>query len=227
MPIEASAEFNRFDAALAWFRERLALSDEEYRALERWAHQNAFWMKGVSDLRLVQDVSDEIARALDTGEPFAEFKKRVADKLAKAWGGANPHRVQTIWINNLQRAYNAGRYKAASNPAAKRFRPFWMYDAVLDSKTTIICKERDSTVLSADDPWWDSNYPPLHHRCRSAVRALTRRQAERKGLTENVHEYESGAQNGFGRAPNEESDGAPEVGAFDQQHVDAMIEANT
>jgi len=40
----------------------------------------------------------------------------------KAWGGASPYRLQTIFDTNLQLAYGAGRYQAATE--LKTDRPY-------------------------------------------------------------------------------------------------------
>ena len=222
MRVGATANLARFDDALRWFLERVILTDDELDDLNDRARMQSWWFAGGEQMRLVQDVFDDIARALDNGELFSVFKKRVSAKLASAWGGANPHRVETIWINAMQRAYGGGRYRQLTTPAMKRFRPFWMYDAVLDARTTTICKERDGKVLAADDPWWDSNYPPLHHRCRSGVRALTKRQAKAKGITTSPDFAES-SQDGFGASPrNDMNAQTPDLRKHDQGLVDAL-----
>jgi len=220
MALGAPSSLSRFDEALRWFLERVVLTDDELDALSAGARTQAFWFADGTQMRMVQDVFDQIVKGLDTGETFAAFKKRVSASLASAWGGANPFRVETIWINAIQRAYNGGRYRQLTKPAVKRFRPFWMYDAIMDSRTSTICKERDSTVLPADDPWWDSNYPPLHHRCRSAVRALTKRQANRKGINSGTGDITEPAQDGFGLSPKEEPLVKPNPRKFDSGVVD-------
>lgn len=44
-----------------------------------------------------------------------------------------------------------------------------------------ICLECAGTIRRFDDPWWLTHWCPLHHVCRSAVRALTEAMAKRKG----------------------------------------------
>jgi hypothetical protein len=55
-------------------------------------------------------------------------------------------------------------------------------------------------VLRADDPFWDSHQPPLHHRCRSAVIALTADQAETAGIASEAPDAEPAE--GFGGRPD-------------------------
>jgi len=223
MGLGVTANLSRFEEALRFFLQRVILTDDELDALNSRARMQSWWFSGGDELRLVQDVFDEIAKALNTGEAFGDFKKRVSAKLASAWGGANPHRVETIWINAMQRAYSGGRYRQLTKPVMKRMRPFWEYDAVLDGRTTTICKERDGKVVAQDDPWWDSNYPPLHHRCRSGVRALTKRQAKRKGITTGPN-FDERPQDGFGASPKNDMSATvkPDMRKYDAQLADKM-----
>jgi len=218
-----TADLSRFDEALRWFLQRVILTDDELDTLNAKARMQSFWLAGGDQMRLVQDVFDGITAALNTGESFHLFKKLVSAKLASAWGGVNPHRVETIWINAMQRAYGGGRYRQLTKPVMKRLRPYWMYDAVMDGRTTTICKERDGKVVAQDDPWWDANYPPLHHRCRSGVRALTERQAKRKGIT-TAPAFDERPTDGFGASPKNDMGATvkPDLSKFDAQLADKM-----
>ena len=75
-----------------------------------------------------------------------------------------------------------------------------MYDAVLDGRTSEICKSSDGTTLAADDPFWETYTPPLHHRCLSGIISLTEAQAAERGLTKTPPK--APAASGFGLAPD-------------------------
>jgi uncharacterized protein with gpF-like domain len=67
--------------------------------------------------------------------------------------------------------------------------------STVDDRTTAICLERDGLQLPLDDPYWQSNTPALHFRCRSVLVPLT-------------HDFEPSARlptvppmAGFGAAP--------------------------
>ena len=198
--LSAQSLFERFAEAVAELRTRIAITDEEYDRILRAARGKGLTIDRVSKLRLVQMVLDSLAHALERGEGLDTWRRQLGDDVRNAWGAGSAFRLETIFRTNIQTALNRGRYAQMTHPAVKRLRPFWMYDAVLDSRTSPICTERDQTVLQAEDPFWQSNYPPLHHRCRSAVRTLTRRQAERKGITD-TSGIESAPGEGFGAPP--------------------------
>lgn len=48
--------------------------------------------------------------------------------------------------------------------------PYLEFDAVMDERTSDLCRNFNGVLLPADDPFWDQYYPPNHFRCRSTVR---------------------------------------------------------
>ena len=92
----------------------------------------------------------------------------------------SPYRLKTIYLTNLQSAYMAGRY--AEMTAAKDTHPYWQYVAVNDNRTRESHRKLHGRVYAADDPVWDTLYPPLDYRCRCRVRPLSRAQGEDKVL---------------------------------------------
>ena len=64
----------------------------------------------------------------------------------------------------------------------QRHAPYWQYVAVNDSRTRESHRKLHGRVYAADDPVWDTLYPPLDYRCRCRVRPLSRAQGEDKVL---------------------------------------------
>ncbi|WP_394850927.1 phage head morphogenesis protein [Pendulispora brunnea] len=173
-----------FDEAIAWHRARAPLSKQAWDALTEAAQKKAFTVANVTQLDLVTQVWDAVDSALKQGLPFEDFKRSVGDGLERAWQGtvANPAaRLEVIFRTNLQIAYGAGRYARATEPDVLAERPFWLFDAILDARTSEICEECDGTVRPADDAWWREHQPPLHHQCRSSFTTLTAEQAHELG----------------------------------------------
>ncbi|AZF88290.1 head morphogenesis protein [Meiothermus phage MMP7] len=188
------------EEAIAWFRARLPLPKAEWLALEERARRKAFTVAGVAQLDLLAEVWDSLARALEEGTPYTEWAKEARTRLEDTWGRRNSARLETIFRTNVQMAYSSGRWAQMTQPEVRQARPYWMYDAVLDNRTTSICQERHGTVLPADDPWWQGNTPPLHFSCRSGIRPLTSEQAQARGIAERLPEEPP--QEGFGLSPD-------------------------
>ena len=198
----------RFEEALAWFQQRLNLTDEELAIIQERAEEQAFFAAGGTMLMLVQAILDATDQAEQRGDDFADFLGTIA-VIAIGIGvlgrfTSRGDRLETIWVNQIQKGHNLGRIAEHTKPGRRRLRPFWMYDAVMDTRTSNVCRQRNGIVREADDPFWQSNYPPLHHRCRSMVRTLTKRQgaARRVSTADRVIDQPPGK--GFGDRPSPE-----------------------
>jgi SPP1 gp7 family putative phage head morphogenesis protein len=137
----------------------------------------------------------------------------VAPGLLAQWGGtvASPAwRMEVIFRNATQRAYVHGRVEQLRDPAVARTRPFWIFDAIGDARTSEICAALDGTVLRASDPWWASHTPPCHHACRSTIRGL---RASDPRVRNAAPPPDTEAQAGFGVLP-EADDWRPRAGDY-------------
>lgn len=198
------------EAAIQWFKQRLALPDPEWRALQDEARRQAFFVSGLAALDLVQEVQEALERALSEGEPFEDFRKRLSERVLNAWGEGSKHRLEIIFRTNLQLAYGAGRYKEAVS--VKELRPYWGLEVVLDGRTSGICRPLAGVVLPADHPFWKNHIPPLHFNCRTALVTYTRREGER--LVREAPDHAPAA--GFG-APPHEREWSPNPKDYDPQ----------
>ena len=175
-----------FEQAFSFFRGRVAMSREAADQLTLEARQRAFWVSHIAEADVIQDVYGSLERALTDGTTFEQFQDDVAADLLTRWVDdkrvPNPlWRLETIFRTNLQTAYGAGRLEQLNDAAILRARPYWMYDALIDGRTSSICQEFSGTILPADSPWWFSRFPPNHYNCRSSVRSLTQSQVDARG----------------------------------------------
>lgn len=183
MSWRVTADPQRFFEAINWFRSRVPVTPDEFRRLSDEARRRAVTVANVAQLDLIHHVLMAVDRAIEQGTDYRDFAKEVGERLARAWGVEQPHRVELIFQQNVQTAYAAGRYRQMTDLGVLAARPFWMYDAVIDTRTSALCDQLNGTVLPADDPWWDTRYPPNHFNCRAGVRTLTRQAAQRRGVT--------------------------------------------
>jgi SPP1 gp7 family putative phage head morphogenesis protein len=197
----------KFEEALAYWRGRVPLTKTEFDALTAAAKTRAFTLAGVAQLDVIAEVMQAIERALEEGTGIEQFRTDIGAKLEAAWGASNPGRIELIFRNAVQRSYSAGRYAQMTDPQVIKARPYWRFDAVLDSRTSPICKPLNGTILPADSPFWQSNYPPLHHHCRSGVYSLTDEQASSLGGEDDLPDIK--AADGFGAAPGSGGEWTP------------------
>jgi len=157
------------------------------------AHAKAFTVAKVARLDILQDIDGALTKAADKGLTFATFQKELMPTLQKkGWWGhdltedgkivtlGTPYRLENIYRTNIQSAYMAGRYKQQMENA--RFRPYFQYQSIIDSRTRPAHSALNGKVFRYDDPFWDTHYPLQGFRCRCRVRALTEKQVKDKGL---------------------------------------------
>ena len=70
-------------------------------------------------------------------------------------------------------AFNQGRLVTARNPAIRDLLRGMEYSAVIDSRTTEICRFLDGKVIPMDEPELDRLSPPNHFNCRSVLVPVT------------------------------------------------------
>lgn len=98
----------------------------------------------------------------------------------------SPHRLRTIYEQNLQTALNVGHYQSQLEYVEDR--PYWQYLSVMDSRTGNLCRRLSNVIYRYDDPFWQHMYPPNHWRCRARVTTLDDDDVERRGLTVSTSE---------------------------------------
>lgn len=185
------------EKAIEYFRQKgYAIS---WSWLEVWqeAQAQAFTVAGVMKMDVLQDIRQAVDSALANGQTYADFEKALIPTLQRRgwWGknaqtntetgemagkGLTPWRLQTIYQTNLQTAYQAGRYKAFMGMVEDR--PFWQYTAVMDRRTRPSHAALNGLVFRADDPIWQSFYPPNGYNCRCRVRTLDGGTMQDRGL---------------------------------------------
>lgn len=213
MTFGATTELTRYEEAVQWFLERVTVTPDELDKIGERARAQAFTVAGFEELKSVNAFYDATLHSLEKGESLGKFKKRIRESLGP---DAFTPRLKSAYVTNMQSAYNAGRHDQMTQPSVVNYLTHWSHDSVFDSHTTDICKERDNLVVPASSPYWLTNHPPLHHHCRSGVRAYTERQAREKGITANPSPPTPPA-DGFGAIPSLKRPWEPDTSSSDPE----------
>ena len=124
-----------------------------------------------------EDIENTIYERLATeGMISIELAKQ---QLGEALGTSNPDaRLRTIARTSTFDAINNARYSYFTDPALGDFVQAFEYSAILDGRTTQICKHLDDESRgNHSKDWWDENQsykPPNHFNCRSILVPVTR-----------------------------------------------------
>ncbi len=152
-----------FDEAIAMFSGKVSMTTAEFYTLAEEARAAAFTVSRVAGMDVIMDIHGAVEKAIDAGETLADFKGRLSETMqAKGWEGLSPWHTETVFRNNVQGAYSAGRYKQMMDQV-DRF-PYWEYDAVNDAATRATHWALEGRVFPADHPFWNTWYPPNGHR---------------------------------------------------------------
>jgi SPP1 gp7 family putative phage head morphogenesis protein len=203
MPWKVSFDPDKFEDALAWFRQRTPMPARRYYVLETHARDKAFTVSQVAQMDVIQQVLTAIERAIDKGQDLRDFASEVGPALRRAWAGsvANPaHRLETIFRTNTASAFSRGRDLQMDAPVVSAVRPWRLFDDTRDGRESDICKAIGGTVVRFDDPWLATHTPPLHQQCRTQLRALREEQARRRARW-GEHPPPTEAAPGFGAKP--------------------------
>lgn len=145
--------------------------------------KHCFTVAKVLSADILQTILDALVEAIENGTSFKDFKENLlqtlADKGFSHVKGAD-WRLDTIYRTNLQSAYMAGRYY--NMMAIKDYFPYWQYIAVMDIRTRPTHASIHGKVVPADDPFWNTAYPPNGYNCRCRVRALSAEEVKSKQL---------------------------------------------
>lgn len=224
-----------FKEQIAFFRTKTNVTTERWTDLWQEEHDHAFMVAGANRIDLVVDLRDAVDKAIAEGGSIDQFRKDFDQIVAKyGWDytGGRDWRTRVIYETNLRSSYAAGRY--AQLQALKKVRPFWRYrhsDSVQHPRPQHLAW--NNLVLLADDPWWNTHYPPNGWGCQCTVEALNARDLERlgkdgpddapaadmqqivvgqRGPTPTTVETPAGVDPGFGYAPGQSAFEQPAQG---------------
>lgn len=173
----------KFEEAEKYFKEKLPVTKDEFEKLSAKYQKIAFTVAGYTDAEIVNRFYKEVLKAIEEGISLYKFKEDMNGFLeANGYDMASSFQADNIFRTNLQTAYNVGHYEQMTDEDVINLRPYWQYIAVDDDNTRPEHAAMDGLVFRADDPVWDTWYPPNGYRCRCTVKSLSERQLKKLGL---------------------------------------------
>lgn len=171
------------------FRAKNPIPTEHWNDLTRDGHDTGFMVAGAMKADLVTDLQGAIQKAIDKGTTLTEFRRDFKSIVAKhgwtGWTGSDTEagiawRTKLIYETNLRSSYQAGRWQQIQ--AGKAHRPYLQYH---HSHASVNARDLHVSwhgkVLSVDDPWWKSHYPPNGYGCKCTAHPLSERDLKKLG----------------------------------------------
>lgn len=165
-----------------------------WKDVEPEEHAVAFSVAKAMQVDVLQDIRDEVQRALDEGRTFAQFKRDLRPTLQKkGWWGVkdmvdpisgktrsvqlgSARRLKTIYRSNLRSARTAGQWERIQR--TKKALPFLLYQLGPSERHRPEHRAKEGLILPVDDPFWLTWYPPNGWGCKCWVRQITKREAD-------------------------------------------------
>ncbi|MDA8258331.1 MAG: phage minor head protein [Betaproteobacteria bacterium] len=182
--MQISAVFKRpFAEQVAFFRGKLGnlIPTEKWTDVWKSAHDTGFMVAGAAKAELLADFAVAVDRAISEGKSIQAFRKdfdAIVDKHGWSYRGEYNWRTRTIYRTNMATSYAAGRLAQLNDGGFTH----WMYrhsDSVVSPRPLHVSWNK--LALPADDPWWNSHYPPNGWGCKCYVVGVSRAAGERIG----------------------------------------------
>ena len=176
------------EEAIRFFRAKVNTPTRAWDDLRHGAHARAWSVAGVQADDMLADIRRAMDKAIAQGTTLDEFRRDIAPLLTDlGWADRGPGyvgwRTRVIYETNMRTAYAAGRYAEMTDPDVLAARPFWRYRHSGKRDARPQHKAWDGLVLRADDPFWQSHYPPNGWGCGCYVQSLGPRDLARAGKT--------------------------------------------
>ena len=171
-----------FDEAIAFFRQKLNLPTATWQDIRHDMHARAFVVAGAMKDDLLDDIRESIDEALAEGTSIAQFRDdfdEIIERHGWAYKGGRKWRTAVIFNTNISVAYAVGHYQAMMEPAVRKARPYLRYIASSSRNPRPEHRAWYNVILPADDPWWDTHYPPNGWGCKCGVVSHSAREVER------------------------------------------------
>ncbi len=157
-------------SAETFLRQLTPVTRQVFDGLTAQYRAQAFTLAGVSDVRLLQRIQDELAQIAKDGGTVEDFRAAVRKLTGDAdVAELNAFTLDTAFNTAMQKAYSAGRLQQMREPHVQEALPFWQYWTVGDLRVRPEHRVLDGFLARAIDPVWLKIYPPSGFNCRCSV----------------------------------------------------------
>ncbi|MBF9049894.1 head morphogenesis protein [Roseobacter sp. HKCCD9010] len=184
----------------SFFRNKGLRPSFDWQDVEPEEHAVAFSVAKAMQVDVLEAIQGALQEAIDEGIPYEQFAKDLKPRLRKlGWWGVkeqvdpvtgdvrkvrlgSPRRLKTIYRANIRSARAAGQWDRIQR--TKDALPYLIYLLGPSENHRPHHEAKEGLVLPVDDPFWQSWYPPNGWGCKCHVRQITRREAERRGISD-------------------------------------------
>lgn len=133
----------------------------------------------ITDADLADAVKTSLSDALATGQSLRDWRKGI-NKIfdSSGYSRLGSWQAETIYRTESSMAYGAGSY-AKQIEVSDRF-PYWEYSDANDERVRDSHRALNGKIFKAEDKQF---YPPVGFNCRCRAIPISKRKAEKRGIT--------------------------------------------
>lgn len=174
-----------FQEQIDFFRGKVNIPTKRWTDLQKGMHARGFMVAGANRDDLLADFRAAVDKAITGESTLVDFRRdfdSIVSRHGWSYNGSPGWRSKVIYSTNVRTSYMAGRYAQLTDPDLIKSRPYWLYnhsDSVVHPRPLHV--SWDGLVLTRDDPWWETHYPPNGWGCKCRVHAVSRGDLRRMG----------------------------------------------
>jgi SPP1 gp7 family putative phage head morphogenesis protein len=138
----------------------------------RFIRRHAYEVGVITEETVIRRIRTQLENGLDEGVTPKEMKEMIKQTVG-TW--ISDFHAQTIARTETGKFYNAGRLARWLDPEAGDFVEALQYDAIVDTRTTDLCRHLDGKIIAITDSATIAEYtPPNHYQCRATWLPVTK-----------------------------------------------------
>jgi SPP1 gp7 family putative phage head morphogenesis protein len=159
-------------------RKEQALFPDVDKIITEYARNRAFWITGIAKEDILMTVRSLITNwSVANKTPYPDdllvkdIERALSDWLPQGTNIAA--RAELIARVNVSDVYNYSRFQVLTAQQLSNLVEAFLYSAILDGKTTPLCRSLSGRIFTAEDLRQSGLIPPNHFRCRSILLPVT------------------------------------------------------
>lgn len=155
-----------------------------------WYEQYAIYLTAIFERDILNEVQNLVQEYIEQGVNVRDIPSKLAQ--SEKLQGFTENRLNNIARTESTKAYNSGRVAQYAN---SKITEAVQYSAILDNRTTALCRGLHGKIMAKDSYLVSMYQPPNHYMCRSLLVPITKYEEWSQSDFSNVGEPQDGFNN--------------------------------
>jgi SPP1 gp7 family putative phage head morphogenesis protein len=163
--------------------QKALMSKREFNRLEDSAKRKAFTVSGVENERIMVQVRQAVADAIQEGASLRDIERAAMDAFHRygvTW--QTPYHAQTVFRTNIESAFADAQWAMIQDPDVRDQVAYLEYLTEADNKVRPSHRKMHGVIRPVNDSIWLIWWPPNGYNCRCRIRIITREEAQRRNI---------------------------------------------